>query len=91
MDQSKHRNALKFRRMQKKRVRDTHRGASNTHDAVQATHVPTTPESMADKTGDSPNVQPLPPGAPGSRAILVRMIDCVLHVLNFSIVTQNLG
>ena len=34
--------------------------------------------------------QPLPPGAPGFRVILVKMIGCVLHVLNFSVVTQNL-
>ena len=71
----------------KKRVVDTHRGAGNRYDAIQATHASTTPESMADTTGDSPNVQPLPPGAPGSRVILVRMIGCVLHVLNFSIMS----
>ena len=82
MDQPKHQNALKSRRMQKKRVGDTHRGASNTHDAIQATHALTTSESMADTTGDSPNVQPLPPGAPGSRVILVKITGCVLHVMS---------
>ena len=91
--------------MQKKRVGDTHLGTSKTHDAIQAIHdaiqathdaiqaihAPTTPESTVDTTGDTPNVQPLPPGAPGSMEILVKMIGGVLHVLNVSFVIQNLA
>ena len=86
------RDALKSRRMQRKLFGDTHRSASNTHGDIYATHASTTPESITDTTGDSPNIQPLPPEAPGSRVILVKINGCcVLHVLNVSIVTQNLG
>ena len=37
--------------MQKKRVGDTDRGASNIHDATPATHTPATPEGKANTTG----------------------------------------
>ena len=67
-------------------------GAPVTHTTPHmATHAPITPESMVDTTGDNQNVQPLQPGAPGSRVVQVKMIGCVMHVLHFSIMAQNLG
>ena len=52
-------------------------GSVNVRKQQQQQHAPTTPESMADTTVNSPNVQPLPPGALGSRVILVKNNGCV--------------
>ena len=77
INQSKHQITLKSRRSKEKNVTVIHIGAPATHTTTYRPNAPTTPESMADTTGDSPNVQPLPPGAPGFRVILVKINICV--------------